>query len=135
MQAAASRPPGISRHRRGQNPSAISHLGVADDTGLLNALPIAAAIVERHDDGRLHLTAYNRRFRDTVEQSTCTSLDWNDADCLKSGAIAELLQRFFDGVDVAGELDFKDGEGVASHYFRLKLAPLPKVDGGGTRCL
>jgi diguanylate cyclase (GGDEF)-like protein len=135
MQAAASRPSGISRHRRGHNPGANPHIVVADDTGLLNALPIAAAIIERREDATLHVTAHNRRFRDTIEESTCTALDLSNADCLKSGEIAQLLQRFFDGSDFTGELDFKDGEGVSSHYFRLKLAPLPRAEGGGMRCL
>ena len=36
----------------------------------------------------------------------------------------------------AGELDFKDGEGVSSHHFRLKLAPLPVLKkGAARRCL
>ena len=61
--------------------------------------------------------------------------DWNEADCLKSGPIADLIHRFFDGTDVTGELDFKDGEGVASRYFRVKLAPLPKKKGRPARSL
>ena len=63
------------------------------------------------------------------------ALDWNDAECLKSGPIADLVQKFFDGTDVTGELDFKDGEGVSSHYFRLKLAPFPRRNGKYPRCL
>ena len=102
---------------------------------MLDALPIAAAIIERSNGGELRIVAHNARFSDTVRQSTCTALDWNDADCLKSGPIAELLEKFFDGREVSGELDFKDGEGVSSHHFRLKLAPLPKAQNGCTRCL
>src|SRR3954453_20451242 len=79
--------------------------------------------------------AYNSRFRATVEQSSCEALDWDDAECLKSGPIAELLQKFFDGTEVTGELDFKDGDGVAAHYSRVKLAPLPKKKGHSPRCL
>jgi hypothetical protein len=125
MQAAAHRLPGTERHRRGDNPSAKPHVVTADDTGLLSALPIAAAIIERRDDRCLKVGAYNQRFHDTVKQSSCTALDWNEADCLKSGPIADLLQNFFDGTDVVGELDFRDGEGVSGRYFRVKLAPLP----------
>ncbi len=33
------------------------------------------------------------------------------------------------------KLDFRDGEGVSSHFFRLKLAPLPKGPSGAPRCL
>ena len=102
--------------------------------GLLGALPIAAAIVER-DKKALKVVAHNSRFFDTVRQSTCTAADWDQADCLKSGPIAELIHRFFDGTDLGGELDFKDGEGVASRYFRVKLAPLPQKKGKPARCL
>src|SRR3954465_9793466 len=135
MQAAASRSSGIDRHRRGQNPGANPHLVAADDTGLLDALPIAAAIIEQDDTGCLKITAHNSRFFETVERSASTAVDWNEADCLKSGPIAEILTKFFDGTDVGGDLDYKDGEGVSSHHFRLKLAPLPKRTGTSPRCL
>jgi diguanylate cyclase (GGDEF)-like protein len=107
---------------------------MADDTGLLGALPIAAAIIERDDKG-LKVSAHNDRFFETVSQSSCTAPDWNEAECLKSGPIAELINRFFEGEEVKGELDFKDGEGVACRYFRVKLAPLPKKKSAAARCL
>jgi diguanylate cyclase (GGDEF)-like protein len=135
MQAAVNRLPSAERHRRRDNPSAKPHIATADDTGLLGALPIAAAIVERDGGKTLRVAAHNSRFFNTVRQSTCTAPDWNEADCLRSGPIAELLQHFFDGSDPSGELDFKDGEGVSSRYFRVKLAPLPRKKGGTTRCL
>ena len=127
MQAAASRLPRAERQRRAQNQGAKPHIATADDRGLLDALPIAAAIIERRENCCLKVVAYNSRFFETVKQSSCTALDWNEADCLKSGPIAELLQKFFDGSDTAGDLDFRDGEGVAARYFRVKLAPLPKA--------
>ena len=102
---------------------------------MLDALPIAAAIIERNGEKSLKVVEYNSRFLGTVEQSSCEALDWDDAECLKAGPIADLLQKFFDGTDVTGELDFKDGEGVSSHYFRLKLAPFPRRNGKYPRCL
>jgi diguanylate cyclase (GGDEF)-like protein len=135
MQAAADRLPRGHKRRRADNPGAKPHIATADDTSLLDALPIAAAIIERREDLCLKVTAYNGRFFDTVKESSCTALDWNEANCLKSGAIAELLQKFFDRVDVTGELDFRDGEGVSARYFRVKLAPLPKRKGKLERCL
>jgi diguanylate cyclase (GGDEF)-like protein len=135
MQAAANRLPGAGRHRRADKMSVQPHLEIADDTGLLNALPIAAAIVERNRNKNLKVAAHNGRFMQAVRQSACTAFDWNEADCLKSGPIAEVLQSFFDGAEPAGELDFKDGEGLSSRYFRMKLAPLPKVNGDCPRCL
>ena len=134
MQAAANRSLSAPRRQRTDNRSAKPHLAVADDVGLLNALPIAAAVIERQPAGALKVLASNGRFSETVQQSTCTALDWNDAQCLKGGAIADLLQNFFAGSDVTGELDFRDGEGVSSRFFRVKLAPLPKK-GKGARCL
>lgn len=135
MQAAASRLPDPERRRRPDNPGAKPHVATADDTGLLNALPIGAAIISRRDDRCLKVSAYNSRFFETVKQSSCSALDWNEADCLKSGPIAELLQKFFDGTDLTGELDFRDGEGVSAKYFRVKLAPLPRKKAKDPRCL
>jgi len=135
MPAAAQRLPSAERHGRANNPSAKPHIATADDTSLLGALPIAAAIVERGDDKQLVITSHNSRFYDTVRQSTCVASDWNQADCLKSGPISELIHRFFDGTDGVGELDFKDGEGVSCRYFRVKLAPLPRKRGRPARCL
>ena len=135
MQAAANRLPATARSRRGENTGAKPHIATADDVTLLGALPIAAAIVEHGDDRCLKVAAHNSRFSEMVQASTCTALDWNEAECLKNGAIAELLRRFFDGSEPAGELDFKDGEGVSSHYFRVKLAPLPRSKGKAARCL
>ena len=135
MQAAATRATGVQRLRRSDRLNATPHLSAADDLSLLNALPIAAAIIERHDDKSLKVAAHNGRFIEAVERSDCIALNWNEPDCLKGGAIAELLHNFFDGVETAGELDFKHGEGVSSHFFRLKLAPLPSKDSPHARCL
>jgi diguanylate cyclase (GGDEF)-like protein len=135
MQAAASRSAAPARRRRADNSGAKPHLATAGDIGLLDALPIAAAIVERGPAGALKITAHNGRFLETIEQSSCNALDWNEAHCLKSGAIADILHNFFEGTDLSGELDFKDGEGVSGQFFRLKLAPLPRTSGSGARCL
>jgi diguanylate cyclase (GGDEF)-like protein len=135
MQAAATRSADATRHRRSDNLSNTPYLAIADDAGLLNALPIAAAIIERGGDGALMVSAHNSRFRDTVDRSNCTALDWSEADCLKSGPIADLLNDFFAGIDVSGELDFKDGNGVSAQFFRVKLAPLPRRNSSGDRCL
>jgi diguanylate cyclase (GGDEF)-like protein len=108
---------------------------MAGDIGLLDALPIAAAVIERHDDASLKVAAHNSRFVEAVQRSNCKALDWNEAQCLKSGPIADLIQNYFSGKDTNGELDFHQGEGVSSQYFRLKLAPLPKHELPFPRCL
>ena len=109
MQAAANRLPSASRHRHSERQKPKPPIATAGDTGLLNALPIAAAIIERDPKRRLGVSAHNSRFYETVRLSTCTAEDWNEAECLKGGPIAELLHNFFDGSDVTGELDFRDG--------------------------
>jgi diguanylate cyclase (GGDEF)-like protein len=128
MQAAAHRLPRSEKQRRADHSGAKSPIATADDTGLLDALPIAAAIIVRQQDRCLKVADYNSRFYDTVKQSSCSALDWNEADCLKSGPIADLLHKFFDGTDPVGELDFRDGDGVSARYFRVKLAPLPQKE-------
>src|SRR6476469_7202004 len=120
MQAAANRSASVQRLRRSDRVNAIPHAG-ADGVDLLDALPIAAAIIERASDGAMKVAAHHSRFVQAVDRSSCTAGNWNDAECLKSGPIAEMLNKFFDGTDVSGELDFRDGEGVSAQYFRMKL--------------
>ena len=135
MQAAANRLPRSEGRRRADHLGAKPHIATADDTGLLDALPIAAAVVELGKGGALKISAHNGRFFDTVQQSTCIASDWNQAECLKAGPIADLLRSFFNGSDVTGELDMRDGEGVSARYLRVKLAPLPNSGAEFPRCL
>jgi len=125
MQAAVNRLPNRKTGRQGENHHVKAHLATGDDAALLGALPIAAAVIG-NQDGCLKVLDYNDRFIETVELSTCRAIDWNDADCLKDGAIAEVLREFFGDSSSPGELDFRDGEGVSARYFKMKLAPLPQ---------
>jgi diguanylate cyclase (GGDEF)-like protein len=134
MQAAVNRLLDTNSVRQGEKSRSRPHLATADDAGLLGALPIAAAVIGKDKEG-LKVLSFNARFKDTVELSTCTALNWDNADCLKEGPISEVLREFFDKTSAAGELDFRDGEGVSARYFRLKLAPLPKGEGAMPRCL
>ena len=133
MQAAEQRS-GTTRTRR-SDASRLAPLPIADDAALLSALPIAAAVIGRDSAGELRVLSHNSRFVDAVSQSTCTAIDWNHADCLKSGPIAELFAEYFSDPFSSGELDFRDGEGVAARYLRIKLAPLPQGPEDMSRCL
>ena len=124
MQAAAHRADAHSRATAAPAGNGSRRAG-ADHEALLNALPIASAVIERTSKRSLSLISYNQRFADAVVASTCTGLDAEEKACLQTGPIAELLHRFFDGEEDADELEFRDGEGVAARYFRIKLAPLP----------
>jgi diguanylate cyclase (GGDEF)-like protein len=134
MQAAVNRLPDSKTVRQREKSRAKPHLATADDAALLGALPIAAAVIGKLGSG-LKVLSFNERFRETVEYSTCTALNWDEAECLKDGPIADLMHQFFDDPAASGELDFRDGEGVAARYFRLKLAPLPQGNGAMPRCL
>src|SRR5690349_9071554 len=98
----------------------------ADGALLLDALPIAAAIVE-FAGGEVRISANNSLFADAVATSTVGSLSALADQCLAGeGLIARHLQAWFTDSETANpDLDFRDGSGVAAHYYRLKLAPLP----------
>jgi len=133
MQAATNRLSG--KHvGRTANFDASPPFSPADDSGVLSALPIAAAIVERSTEGGLHIAGHNERFA-TLPWSIPGKRADDHQSVVEEGPLATLLQAFFKGEDVAGELDFRDGEGVASRYFRVKLAPLPRRHEGKERCL
>jgi diguanylate cyclase (GGDEF)-like protein len=134
MQAAINRLPSGTSARQGVKSRARPHIATADDAALLAALPIAAAIIGDSAEG-LVVLAYNDRFKDTVELSTCTALNWNDADCLRDGPISDLLKEFFARPTAPDELDFRDGDGVSAKYYRLKLAPRPQGSSTTGRCL
>ena len=135
MQAAAEGLSGNARSRQGRGPASKPHVATADGTDLLRALPIAAAVIGKCENGCLTVLAHNQRFNETVAASTCDALDWDQAECLKDGPIATILRDFFAGADCPDELDFRDGDGVAARYFRLKLAPLPRGEDSSPRCL
>ncbi|MEO5772762.1 MAG: bifunctional diguanylate cyclase/phosphodiesterase [Sphingomicrobium sp.] len=134
MQAATQALP-VSPKRRQGSPTGAFPYASADDLALLAALPIAAAIVEEFD-GTFIATVQNDRFTEMVARTSATAFKWNDGQKTPSGGpIIGLLTDFFGGVDHSGELDFTDGEGVAAHYFRVKLAPLPRGGHPKPRCL
>jgi len=134
MQAAVKALPVSPKRRQGSPNGAPPHAN-ADDRALLAALPIAAAIVEEHD-GSFLASGQNERFTEMVARTRATAFQWDDAgNQASSGPVAQLLTDFFSGANFSGELDFTDGEGVAAHYFRVKLAPLPRGSEPKPRCL
>lgn len=135
MQLAEQRSGMTTPTHRTDVPGAAPVVASAGDGALLAALPIAAAIMGRSTDGTMKILAHNSRFADAVDRSTCSALDWNDADCLKTGPIADLFEAYFADPLSGGELDFRDGEGVAARFLRIRLAPLPAAANAMPRCL
>ena len=107
MQAAEQRTGSRTRARGSDAPGLPAAVAAGDDLALLSALPIAAAVVGKDDDGKPKVLAHNKRFVEAVVRSTCTATDWNDAECLKTGPIAELFESYFGDPCSAGELDLK----------------------------
>ncbi|WP_300974285.1 EAL domain-containing protein [Sphingomonas sp. LHG3406-1] len=98
----------------------------ADGSALLDALPIAAAIVEQDGCGSPRITAYNERFAEAVALSTAGTLEAVTEQCLDGeGIIATHLAAWFLDVGAKADLDFRDGDGLSARFYRFKLAPLP----------
>ena len=107
------------------------------DRSLLDALPIAAAVVERRLGEALHLVSWNRRLEEAVRASNHDRFDTAAMPMLHEGRIATLMRDFLDGsAKPTDELEFRDGDGVGARHFRMKLAFLPgDPETGARRCL
>jgi diguanylate cyclase (GGDEF)-like protein len=134
MQAAVNRPASASKRRRADNPGVTPHRAGADDTGLLYALPIAAAIFTLNN-GKLWVEAMNTSF---VELAGCNGNAEHFAATFKrysEGEGGAFIAAYL--ADMAGapdELEIAEGEGVTSRFLMLKLSPLAS-SGGVPRCL
>ena len=102
---------------------------------LLNALPIAAAIVGLTPSGVLKLLDRNSRFDDVTAATGDAAMSSGDFRNCSHMRIASLMLEFLRSPGAASELDFSDGEGVSARHFRIKLAPLPPCPTYGPRCL
>src|SRR5688500_2509355 len=135
MQAAANRsaaPKGV-RSAAQNDPQGIR--ASADDSALLDALPIAAGIFGLRD-GRLWVHALNRRFLELAgcngEQDDFATFFHRYADS-NSG---EFIRAYLTDPSRAGdELDYIEGEGPQRRFLTIKLAPLVADSLGQPRCL
>ena len=135
MQAVVQALPASPNRRQDQQSGGDPRASV-DDIALLSALPIAAAIIEEDDGNQFHATVQNDRFTEMVARTSSTAFAWDDGRKMPcEGPITSLLADFFSGVNHSGELDFTDGDGATAHYFRVKLAPLPRGGEPRRRCL
>ena len=107
------------------------------DRSLLDALPIAAAVVERGPGATLHLVSWNRRLEEAIRASNDDRFDPAAMPMLHEGRIATLMRDFLDGsAKPTDELEFRDGDGVGARHFRMELASLPgDPETGARRCL
>jgi diguanylate cyclase (GGDEF)-like protein len=135
MQAASSRSASAARHRRADNSIAIPRQSAGDDSGLLHALPIAAAIFTLNG-GKLWVEAMNSRF---LELAGCNGDSANFVETFKhyaEGNGGPFIATFLKDAGTApDELEIAEGEGLARRFLTLKLSPLSPGEGGTPRCL
>ena len=98
----------------------------AEDSALLAALPIAAAIVGLTSSGILKLIERNPRFDDVIALTGDAAMQSGDFRHCMHLQIAQLMMAFLADFNAPSELDFCDGEGLGSRHFRFKLAPLKR---------
>ena len=102
---------------------------------LLDALPIAAAVVGLTSHGVLKLIDRNIKFDEVMAatgDAAMMSGDFRDCTQLQ---IARLMEKFLADYDAPSELEFSHGEGIAAIHYRIKLAPLALDDKSRRRCL
>jgi diguanylate cyclase (GGDEF)-like protein len=135
MQAAARRSARVSKLPPPDSFDAFPRPQAADDLALLNALPIAAAIFTIVD-GKLWVDGMNQRF---LTLAQCGGASEKFAETFKRYAASpggSFVNAFLaDPAGAPDEVEFVDGEGVSSRFFRMKAAILPGPSLGSPRCL
>ena len=106
-----------------------------DDLALLNALPIAAAVVGRTPGGVLKLLGRNSRFDQVMVETGSVSMQAGDFGNCHEYQSAKLIRDFLEDPHGRDELDFCAGEGFGERHFRIKISPLARCPLYGPRCL
>ena len=135
MQVAAPRS-AASRNTRGESLNGTAASPADEGEALLEALPLAAAIVGLTSKGVLKLIRHNAKFTDVIAQTGDEAMMGGDfRNCIHLH-IAAMMSDFLAEGATASELDFADGDGIGARHFRMKLAPLARdPERGSPRCL
>ncbi len=128
MNAAALRSPDVAAPTKRAPISASDH-------ALLNALPIAAAVVGLTRHGILKLLDRNPKFDEVMAITGDPLMMTGDFRSCAHLQIAQLMMAFLADPDAPSELAFSEGEGFSARHFRIKLAPLLRCPEFGPRCL
>ena len=106
-----------------------------NDRDLLNALPIAAALVGLTRRGVLKLLDRNTKFDEvmvTLGDAAMIAGDFRDCTQVQ---IARLMEAYLADFNAPSELEFSQGNGISAFHYRIKLAPLARDPKWGPRCL
>ena len=113
----------------------VTRLELDGDRNLLDALPIPAAVVGLNGRGVLKLIDHNAKFDEVVATTgSAAMMAGNFQDC-QQVEMASLMEKFLADFNAPDELEFAHGDGVATRYYRIKLAPLSRCEKGRPRCL
>ena len=138
MQAAAPHrpvPAGVSDASASVGAAVVPKAISDEDRALLDALPIAAAVVGLTSKNILKLIDRNRKFDEVIAATGDVAMMGGDFRACTQIAIAQMMQAFLVDPAAPDEHEFSDGDGLRERHFRIKLAPLPRDDQDRLRCL
>ena len=135
MRAAANR----SAAPKGVGPAAtIDDQGIrasADDSALLDALPIAAGVFGLRK-GKLWVHALNGRFHELFGCETGSESFAEQFQRLTGSGTGDfVVSSLTDPPASPDELDYSEGEGPTRRFLKFKVAPLEQCSKGEPRCL
>src|SRR4051812_43126266 len=132
MEGAVHRLPTAIGLRAADN-SAVEPRLPTDGIGLLDALPIAAAIFTSNE-GKLWVEAMNARF---IDLAGCHEKPEAFVETFKQYASGEggaATSAFLaDPASAQDEIEIAEGEGLSRRFLKLKLSPLPPSSSGAPR--
>ena len=133
----AAKQPGKGRDPAPAVPAPAAHdrYDIGNNRQLLDALPIAAAVVGRTPSGTLKLLDRNTKFDEvmaTIGDSAMMVGDFRDCTQIQ---IARLMEAYLADFSAPSELEFSHGNGISGLHYRIKLAPLERDSEWGPRCL
>ncbi len=94
---------------------------------MLDALPIAAAIVSLTSKGILKLVKRNPRFDEVIASTGDAAMMSGDFRQCAQIQTAQMMIAFLADFTAPNELDFCVGDTVSARHFKIKLAPLPRA--------
>ena len=125
-------PKGVNENVR-EIPRAGAHAASAidDNVALLEALPIAAAVLGLREGGKLWLHHWNKRYFQVMGGTGISQFDTAKMKQRAAGEIGEFVRAFLrDPGSAVDQIDVVEGDGLDRQYLTLKLAPLsPRADG------
>ena len=116
-------------------PDAYTKFDIDSSHDLLDALPIAAAVVGLTSRGILKLIDRNSKFDEVMATTGDAAMMSGDFRECTQAQIARLMEGFLADFNAPSELEFAHGDGVAALHYRIKLAPLARDPKWGPRCL